>query len=542
MDKVALGVILSALIAFALSKTFSLGSRRKGLPPGPPTKWLIGNAHIFPKGNLHLAFAEWSKVYGDVISLQVFHQTIIVLNSPSAIREIIDKRNVASSNRPRTMIGERLVPNEANFGMSKLADEKWKACRKAANALLHSDNLKKFTNLQTAETHQLLWDFYHTPEDWFQNIHRFVVSFASIIIYGKRSPRVKSRDVAEFMAVHPQFMDAMNISAIVPVDIFPILDKVPEIFVKWKKQVKQVRKMHEALYGRLLGQVQDRLKLNIGNGCFMEDMILRGDKLGINDRDVLLNLGGVLLQGSDTTSVALQNIICCLVCYPDAQEKVYKEIEQVVGVDRPPHIDDLPNLPYTRAFIEESNRLRPLDPLALPHCMNQDEIVNGVLYPKGSVIFMNIWGLMHDERYFEDPYEFKPERFLSNSFGVRQDADDDPARRPNLMFGGGRRVCPGMPFAQLALGINTASLIWAFSFSPYRDPKSGKEILPDMSHYSVGVIASPKPVKLQITPRSQKHVDVIEKCFQETGGIFAPFEHELSNEDQQFNAKYRDLM
>lgn len=43
---------------------------------------------------------------------------------------------------------------------------------------------------------------------------------------------------------------------------------------------------------------------------------------------------------------------------------------------------------------------------------------------------------MHDERYFKDPHEFQPERFIKHPLGVRLDVDDDPARRANLMFGG----------------------------------------------------------------------------------------------------------
>lgn len=83
-------------------------------------------------------------------------------------------------------------------------------------------------------------------------------------------------------------MDAMNIATVVPVDLFPILEKVPELFAKWKKQVRLVRGMHEALYGRLLDEVQNRLKLGAGNGCFMEDIISRAEELGINTREELL--------------------------------------------------------------------------------------------------------------------------------------------------------------------------------------------------------------------------------------------------------------
>jgi cytochrome P450 len=105
-------------------------------------------------------------------------------------------------------------------------------------------------------------------------------------------------------------------------------------------------------------------------------------------------------------------------------------------------------------------RFRPMGPLGLPHEMVQDENVDGMLYPKGAVVFINTCivlapmpsfilltmatgAMFHDERYFEDADEFIPERFLKHTLGVKDPKIDDIARRPNMLFGGGRRVCPG---------------------------------------------------------------------------------------------------
>lgn len=65
------------------------------------------------------------------------------------------------------------------------------------------------------------------------------------------------------------------------------------------------------------------------------------------------NLGGALLEASDTSSALIQIIVLILVAYPDAQRKGQQEIDDVIGNDRPPTWDDLPKLPYLAAFIEE---------------------------------------------------------------------------------------------------------------------------------------------------------------------------------------------
>lgn len=65
------------------------------------------------------------------------------------------------------------------------------------------------------------------------------------------------------------------------------------------------------------------------------------------------NLGGTILEGSDTTSASIQNVIVCAVAFPEKQKLVSEELERVIGPHRVPRLEDLDNLPYTRAFINE---------------------------------------------------------------------------------------------------------------------------------------------------------------------------------------------
>jgi hypothetical protein len=59
--------------------------------------------------------------------------------------------------------------------------------------------------------------------------------------------------------------------------------------------------------------------------------------------------------------------------------------------------------------------------------------------------------MYHDERFFDKPHEFLPERFLLNTHGTRPGCKDDPARSDNLLFGGGLRICPGMAIAKTTM-------------------------------------------------------------------------------------------
>ena len=105
--------------------------------------------------------------------------------------------------------------------------------------------------------------------------------------------------------------------------------------------------------------------------------------------------------------------------------------------------------------------------------------------------------MYRDERYFDRPNEFMPERFLRHPYGLKDGVVDDPARRPNLQYGGGRRVCPGINAARMSIvcipdpvpflcnhhdlqELVTARLIWGFDVLPALDPYTGKDIYPDL--------------------------------------------------------------
>jgi hypothetical protein len=114
------------------------------------------------------------------VSVKVFNQTIIIVNTPSGMREVLDKRNSSSSNRPYSWIADQMAPNNINFGTAhkglishycadsltngRAADSTWWALRKAAGLVLNASTTRKYEDYQYAEVAQLLRDFLHDPE------------------------------------------------------------------------------------------------------------------------------------------------------------------------------------------------------------------------------------------------------------------------------------------------------------------------------------------------------------------------------------------
>ncbi|PFH53127.1 hypothetical protein AMATHDRAFT_45749 [Amanita thiersii Skay4041] len=543
---------------FALS-SLTIGRRLPNMPPGPPTLPIIGNLLDLPKGKLHLTFTAWSKKYGDVMSLRILHQTLIIIQSPTLVKELIDKRASASCNRPKSTIADMITPNGMNMGTSRYTTETWKAMRRASAQLLGNENMRKIVPFQRAEAAQFMWELVHQPDKWPHHIRRYTTSLILGLVYGLRGPTLQSPNVADFMDVHPQFLNALEFGTMPPVDLFPILTYVPERYANWKRIAKKVRFLHERLYDNILATVEKRVANGQGIGAFMEELLTKGPAVGLLTRDHLMHLGGVLMEGSDTSSSFLQVFIHALTVYKNVLKKAREEVDSIVGSDRTPDEHDLPKLKYVRAIIDECARFRPVGPLAIPHEMMEDTVVDGILYPKDAVIFTNICiaihfpslylyqiipqldGMFHDERYFDRPEEFIPERFLKHPLGVKDGVEDDPARHPNMQFGGGRRICPGITFTRTSMELNAANLIWGFDFLPAIDPKTGEEVYPDLDNYTPGITATPIVCPLRIRPRSDHHKEIIERQFQASGDILAHYEYDIAPVDKEFNAKYRDI-
>jgi len=175
--------------------------------------------------------------------------------------------------------------------------------------------------------------------------------------------------------------------------------------------------------------------------------------------------------------------------YPEVQKKAQAEIDAVIGPNRLPDFEDRHLLPYINAVVKELMRWNLVTPLAFPHMATNDDEYDGYYIPKGTIVFANGWSILHDPKFFHDPMEFQPERFLKDG---KLDPDAmDPAC---VAFGYGRRICPGRHLSDNSLYINVSCLLAVYDIKP---PVEG--LIP---RFSGGAISSPLPFKCIITPRT----------------------------------------
>jgi cytochrome P450 len=157
--------------------------------------------------------------------------------------------------------------------------------------------------------------------------------------------------------------------------------------------------------------------------------------------DELLTL---LLAGHETTAVALTWAWWFLDAHPDVADRIRAEVGEVVG-DRAPTYDDVARLQFTQAVVAETLRLRP--PAWILERQVAGDIEFGGHCPQpGTVLFLPIWVMHHDPKWWQDPLVFDPSRWLTVDGRYDENAPGQP-RGAYLPFGAGAHVCIGASFA-----------------------------------------------------------------------------------------------
>ena len=145
---------------------------------------------------------------------------------------------------------------------------------------------------------------------------------------------------------------------------------------------------------------------------------------------------------------------------PKAMEKAQKELSEVVGMDKIVEESHLPKLNFLNAVIKETLRLHPPVPLLVPRVPFQTTTVGGYTIPKGTKILLHVWAIQRDPTIWDNPGEFKPERFLLDSTTL----DFKGNNFEFIPFGSGRRMCPGLPLAERMVAHLLASFLHSFDW------------------------------------------------------------------------------
>jgi cytochrome P450 len=216
---------------------------------------------------------------------------------------------------------------------------------------------------------------------------------------------------------------------------------------RWVPLFRQLRDLDDDLFALIASR--RRGEHRPGGENVLDDLLAASHEDGspLDDREVRDALITILIAGHDTTALALAWALAEIVPRGDVVDRLADELRRVAG-GWPPEADHLPALEYLDASIRESLRLRPVAPFVVRKTM-RPFAAGGREYPAGVVLCPCSYLVHRREELYPDPDAFRPERFLGRKFGPHE----------WFPFGGGNRVCLGMPFALYEMKVLLATLL-----------------------------------------------------------------------------------
>jgi cytochrome P450 family 12 len=161
----------------------------------------------------------------------------------------------------------------------------------------------------------------------------------------------------------------------------------------------------------------------------------------VNKKLAIVMASDMLLAGVDTTAVYVTNILYCLAKNPEKQEKLRNEILKILPEKSSKlTTDNMKNLPYLRAVIKETFRIKPVVS-GTARQIHTETVLAGYKIPSGTHVIMPSFFEMESPKQFPQPEKFIPERWLRDN----TDASCPHAKTANpfsfLPFGFGARMC-----------------------------------------------------------------------------------------------------
>ncbi|KAG1736097.1 cytochrome P450 [Suillus paluster] len=422
----------------------------------PPTPWLtLGHDCIwllkhtpFAEGGLDIisAVACWPKATGSLWIADVNIIKDIVWSRGARFPKPLDQYT------PLTFFGRNIVASEG---------DEWKRYRKIVAPAFSERN----NRLVLETTMQIMVDLFDTvwagrdevvvnhAVDLTLPIALFVIGAAG---FGR--PISWKEDAVIPLGHQLTFKDALHT---VTQDLYLKL-LVPTWAMGLTKRFRHARLAFDELHQYLTEMIQERQgsQHQEDNSDILSSLLAANDdeklsqgEVKLSDSELIGNTFILLLAGHETTAHTLAFAFGLLALYPEKQEELYQHIKRVLPDGRLPSglqcfrqtYDDMPSLAYSSAVFNETLRIFP--PVSTVPKSNAEDTTftltdahgtkRTVAVPRGFALALNISGLHYNPKYWEDPYAFKPERFLG-----------DWNRDAFLPFSSGYRACVGRKFSE----------------------------------------------------------------------------------------------
>ncbi|CAO1940100.1 unnamed protein product [Urochloa humidicola] len=504
----AVAAVAALVLLLALSAALvTTGSRRRSsgegrLPPSPMAIPLIGHLHLI-RPPPHRAFDRIVARYGPLVYLRLGPSThCVVAGTADAARDLF-KFEASIPERPLTAVTRHLAYDDAGFAFAPYGQH-WRFMKRLCmSELLGPRTVEQLRPVREAELAAVLRaarDAAGRGEA--MDLSRQLISMSNNAIMRMVASALPghmteaARDCAKHVA---ELVGAFN------------LEDYVGLCRGWDLQgltrrTREVRDKFDALLEIMITAKEEARRKASSSGEATKDLLDilmdaaedRSAEVKLTRENIKAFVLDIFTAGSDTTATSVDWMLAHLINHPACLDRLRQELDAVVGGSRLVGEHDVARLPYLQAVFKETLRLQPPAVFAQRETIEPVHVRGYTIPPKTSVFF-NIFSIGRDPACWEEPLQFRPERFMPGGAGA---AVDPKGQHMQLMpFGSGRRACPGMGLAMQAVPAFLAALVQCFDWAVPVPQGQSKAPPLDMEEAEGLVAARKHPLLLIPTPR-----------------------------------------
>ncbi|KAL2943909.1 Cytochrome P450 71A22 [Bienertia sinuspersici] len=411
-------------------------NKKLNLPPNPQTLPIIGNLHQLGKLP-HRSLRSLSQKYGDYMLLYLGNRATLVVSSATAAEQIMKTHDIIFANRPKLRFVDKIFYDGNDVAFASYG-EKWRH-KKAicVTKVLNNKRVQSYRPIRQEEVGHLI-ETIKSCDGGVINLSKSLTMLFKGVICRTALGR-KYDDDNDFYKLFRELTMVMGEVSVG--DYVPSLGWVDRL-TGLQGRAENVRKRFDEFIEKVIQDHQIRVKAAVDDEerQHIEDFV-----------DILLEI-----QREDPDQLSTQTIKALILGYG----KIQTEVRSIDKANTRVTEDDLTNLDYLKAVIKETLRLHAPAPLLLFRESSENVKIDKYDISARTQIIINACAIQLNPKYWQDPEDFIPERFLNNSSSI----DFKGHHFQFIPFGAGRRSCPAMAYAIVNVELVLANLVNEFNW------------------------------------------------------------------------------
>lgn len=475
-----IGVIL-LLIYFWFKKKYSYWADR-GVP-SIPGKFPFGNIGDLGRkihtSDLFKKMYDEHKGKGPGVGIYFITSPTFLITEPDLVKEVLVK-NFDSFHDRGIFFNEKVDPLNENIFFLK--GQRWKELRAKVTPIFTTGKIKMMFDT-VANVADGLVDFLEPAARNREEVEvkevltSFTTEVISSVAFGLETkclgnPDNQFRKVADMVFNPPKYMILK----------FLLMNSFPSLSKKLGLRT-HVKEMTDFFIGVVKDNIEYREKNNVERKDFLQLLIqIKNSEIGMSLNEIAANSFIFLLAGMETSSSVASFTLFELALNQDIQDRLRQEIEEVLSRhDDNMTYDAIMEMKYLDMVFNESLRRYPVVDTHVRKCSKEFKIPNSnIVIPEDAMVLMCTNAFHNDERFFENPTKFDPERFSEQNVKKHNPFAYLPFSKFNyntflwfqsnlylifFLLGEGPRICIGLRFGTLQTKIVLAKLLIKYKFS-----------------------------------------------------------------------------